>query len=73
MRNNYTHYYSGIGYGWIPGEESTIQNHGFRVGAMAFTDNFDNSAQSFETELSYDLAFKSGFSGMFALNTLMRM
>ncbi|MCX6255561.1 MAG: DUF5916 domain-containing protein [Bacteroidia bacterium] len=67
MRSNYTHYYGGLGYGWIPGEKSIIQNHGVRFGAMAFTDNLDNSAQSFETELSYDLSFKSGFSGMFAL------
>ena len=67
MRNNYTHYYGGLGYGWIPGEESTIQNHGVRFGAMAFTDNLDNSAQSFETELSYDLSLKSGYNGMFGL------
>lgn len=67
MRNNYAHYYGGLGYGWIPGEKSTIQNHGLRFGAMAFTDNLDKSVQSFETELSYDLGFKSGFSGMFAL------
>jgi hypothetical protein len=67
MRNNYTHYYGGFGYGWIPGEVSKIQNHGFRVGAMAFTDNLDHSAQSFETELSYDLSFKSGFSGMLGM------
>jgi hypothetical protein len=70
MRNNYTHYYTGVGYGWIPGEESAIQNHGFRVGAMTFTDNLDNSVQSFESELSYDLGLKSGFSGMFALKHL---
>jgi hypothetical protein len=66
MRNNYTHYYGGIGYGWIPDEKSVIQNHGVRFGTMAYTDNLDNSAQSFETEFSYDLTFKSGFSGMFA-------
>ncbi|TAL63467.1 MAG: hypothetical protein EPN88_12245 [Bacteroidetes bacterium] len=66
MRNNYTHYYGGLGYGWIPGEESLIQNHGVRFGAITFTDNLDNSVQSFETELSYDLSFKSGYSGMFA-------
>lgn len=66
MRNNYTHYYTSFGYGWLPGEKSTIQEHGVRLGAMAFTDNTNNSAQSFETELSYFLAFKSGFSGMLA-------
>jgi hypothetical protein len=67
MRNNYTHYYGGVGYGWIPGEESTIQNHGVRFGTMAFADNLDNSVQSFETELLYDLRFKSGYSGMVAI------
>jgi hypothetical protein len=66
-RNNYTHYFGGLGYGWIPGEESAIQNHGLRANAMAFTDNLNNSVQTFETELSYDLKFKSNFSGMFAL------
>jgi hypothetical protein len=70
MRNNYTHYFGGMGYGWIPGEESSIQNHGFRAGAMAYTDNTDNSTQSFETELSYDLEFKSGFSGMVGLKNI---
>ena len=70
MRNNYTHYYSGVGYGWIPGEESVIQNHGFRLGAMTFTDNIDNSTQSFETELSYDLGFKSGLGGMIGFKHL---
>ncbi len=67
MRNNYTHYYGGLGYGWIPGEESTIQNHNVRISAMAFTDNLDNSAQSFEAELSYDFRFKSDYSGMFSI------
>ncbi|HUX58368.1 MAG TPA: DUF5916 domain-containing protein [Bacteroidales bacterium] len=70
MRNNYSHYYSGVGYGWIPGEESVIQNHGFRLGAMTFTDNIDNSTQSLETELSYDLGFKSGLGGMIAFKHL---
>ena len=63
-RNNYTHYKGGFGYGWIPGEESSIQNHGFRFSAMAFTDNPDNSTQSFETEISYDLKFKSDYNGI---------
>jgi hypothetical protein len=67
MRENYTHYFGGLGYGWLPGEESAIQNHGLRVNAMAFTDNLNNSVQTFETELSYDLKFKSDFSGMFAI------
>jgi hypothetical protein len=70
MRNNYTHYYTGVGYGWLPGEESSIQNHGFGVSAVTFTDNFDNSVQSFESEISYDLASKSGFSGMAAVKHL---
>jgi hypothetical protein len=67
MRNNYTHYYGGLGYGWIPGEESKIMNHGIRLGSMVYTDNMDNSTQSFETELSYDIKFKSDFGGMIAL------
>jgi hypothetical protein len=67
MRENYTHYFGGLGYGWLPGEESAIQNHGLRVNAMAFTDNLNNSVQTFETELSYDLKFKTNFSGMFAI------
>ena len=66
MRNNYTHYFGGFGYGWIPGEASSVQNHNVRFSAMAFTDNIDNYAQSFETGLSYDLKFKSDYSGMFS-------
>ena len=67
MRNNYIHYYGGLGYGWIPGESSVIQNHGIRLSSMAYTDNMDNSAQSFETELSYDFKFKSDYNGMFSI------
>ncbi len=65
MRSNYTHYFGGLGYGWIPGEDSPIQNHQVGINAIAFTDNIDNSAQSFETGITYDLKFKSGYSGMF--------
>jgi hypothetical protein len=67
MRNNYTHYFGGIGYGWIPGEDSPIQNHQLGINAIAFTDNADNSAQSFETGISYDLKFKSDYSGMVSI------
>jgi hypothetical protein len=70
MRNNYTHYYGGLGYGWIPGEESTVQNHQVGINAIAFNNNSDNSAQSFETSIMYDLRFKSGYSGMFSLKHL---
>jgi hypothetical protein len=49
MRSNYTHYFGGIGYGWIPGEASALQSHQVGFSAMAYTDNQDNSAQSFET------------------------
>ena len=63
-RNNYSHYYGGFGYGWIPGETSPIQNHQLGINANSYFDNADNSAQSFQTELMYDLTFKSGFSGM---------
>ncbi len=69
-RNNYTLYYAGFGYGWIPGEESGIMNHGIRFSSMAYTDNISNSAQSVETELSYNLDFKSGFGGVFILKNI---
>jgi hypothetical protein len=67
MRNNYTHYFGGLGYGWIPGETSPLQSHQVGVNAIAFTDNMDNSAQSFETGINYDLRFKSGYNGMFSI------
>jgi len=65
MRNNYTHYYGGLGYGWIPGESSPLQNHQVGINAIVFTDNVNNSTQSFQTGITYDFKFKSGYSGMF--------
>jgi hypothetical protein len=67
MRNNYAHYYGGLGYGWIPGETSSLQNHQLGINAITFTDNADNSIQSFETGMMYDFRFKSGYSGMFSI------
>ena len=66
MRSNYTHYYGGMGYGWIPGETSSLQNHQVGINAISFIDNIDNSAQSFETGIMYDFRFKAGYSGMFS-------
>lgn len=64
MRSNYTHYFGGLGYGWIPGEASALQSHKVNLMAMAYTDNNDNSAQTIEAQLSYDFRFKSDFNGM---------
>jgi hypothetical protein len=69
-RSNYTHYFGGVGYGWIPGESSSLQSYQLGINAIAFTDNSNNSAQSFETGLSGDFRFKSGFSGMLAIKHL---
>lgn len=67
MRTDYTHYYGGVGYGWVPGESSALMNHQVGFMAMAYTDNRDNSTQSIETGLSYDFRFKSDYSGMISL------
>jgi hypothetical protein len=67
-RNNYTHYYGGLGYGWIPGEASKIQNHQIGGNVISYFDNNDNSAQSLQTGIMYDISFKSGFSGMLSVN-----
>jgi hypothetical protein len=68
MRNNYTNYSGGFGYGWISKESSVLQSHGFMVGVMSYFDNTNNSAQSVNTNLMYDFNFKSGFGGMVALS-----
>jgi hypothetical protein len=67
MRSDYTHYFGGVGYGWIPGEAYTLQNHQVGLMAIVFTDNRNNSVQSFETDLTYDFRFKSDYSGMISL------
>jgi hypothetical protein len=67
-RNNYTHYYGGVGYGWIPGEASPLQNHQIGINASSYFDNTDNAAQSFRTEIMYDFNFKTGYSGMFSFS-----
>jgi hypothetical protein len=67
-RNNYTHYYGGLGYGWIPGEASIIQNHQIEGNVISYFDNSNNSAQSLQTGIMYDMSFKSGFSGMLSVS-----
>ena len=67
MRYNYTHYYGGLGYGWVPGESSALQTHQIGINAIAYTDNNDNSTQSFQGGIMYDFRFKSDFSGMISL------
>jgi len=64
MRSDYSHYHASLGYGWIPGELSLLQNHSVNLMTSAYTDNQDGSAQTIETELSYDFRFKSDYSGM---------
>jgi hypothetical protein len=67
-RNNYTHYYGGFGYGWIPGEASPLQSHQLGINAITYFDNANNSAQSIQTGIMYDFNFKSGYSGMFSIS-----
>jgi hypothetical protein len=69
-RNNYTHYYGGFGYGWVPGETSIIQNHQIGINAISFFDNNNNAAQSFQTGIMYDITLKSGYSGMLSISHL---
>jgi hypothetical protein len=69
-RNNYTHFYGGFGYGWIPGESSPLQSHQIGINAISYFDNADNSAQSLQTGIMYDFNFKTGFSGMISVNHL---
>jgi hypothetical protein len=69
-RNNYTHYYGGFGYGWIPGEASLLQSHQIGINAITYFDNANNSAQSIQTGIMYDLSFKSGYSGMLSISHL---
>lgn len=66
-RNNYTYYHGALGYGWIPGEASILQDHKVGINISAFTDNADNSAQTFETMLTYDFTMKAGHFGMASL------
>lgn len=66
-RSDYTHYLGGFGYGWIPGEASSLQNHKIGLTTTVFIDNLNNSTQSFETKLSYDFRFKSGYNGVFEI------
>ena len=67
-RKDYTHYYGGLGYGWIPGEASALQSHQIGVNAISYFDNFNNAAQSLQTGVMYDFNFKSGYSGMVSIN-----
>jgi len=68
MRNNYTSYSTGIGYGWISPESSAMQSHGFMANVMSYFDNTNNSAQSVNTGLMYNFNFKSGYGGMVSVS-----
>jgi hypothetical protein len=70
MRSDYSHYHAGIGYGWIPGEESKLQSYTIGLRTSAYTNNDDGTAQTIESELSYDFMFKPGLNGMFSLGYL---
>jgi len=37
MRSDYTHYHGGLGYGWIPGETFSLQNHQVGIRTQTFT------------------------------------
>lgn len=67
-RNNYTHFYGDIGYGWIPGEASPLQSHGIGINAISYFDNVTGSAQSLQTGPMYNFNFKSGYSGMISVS-----
>jgi hypothetical protein len=69
-RNNYTHYYGGFGYGWIPGEASIIQNHQIGINAITYFDNTNNAAQSIQSGIMYDITLKSEYSGMVSISHL---
>jgi hypothetical protein len=69
-RNNYTHYYGGFGYGWIPGEASIIQNHQIGINAITYFDNTNNAAQSIQSGIMYDITLKTGYSGMLSVSHL---
>lgn len=66
-RFDYSHYYGGAGYGWIPGESSIIQNHLVSGSIMSFHDNFDGRAQTIESGIEYEVVLKSGYSGSLAV------
>jgi Domain of unknown function (DUF5916) len=69
-RSNYTRYFAGAGYGWIPGETSPLQSHQVFAKTRVYFDNTDNSTQSLLTEVNYDFNFKNGYNGMFAVRHL---
>ena len=67
-RNNYTHYYGGFGYGWIPGEASPLQSHQIGIDVISYFDNTSTSAQSVQTGIMYNFNFKSGYDGMVSIS-----
>jgi len=70
MRSDYTHYHGGLGYGWIPGETFSLQNHKAGIRTQTFTDNRDNSIQSSDIALEYEFRFKSNYNGNFSLTRM---
>jgi hypothetical protein len=59
-RRDYSFYSGEIGYGWIMGANSVLQQQTIDLNSTLYTYNESGEAQSAETSLSYRVTFKSG-------------
>lgn len=65
IRENYYRFGDRIGYGWTPGEKSTIQQHRINLENEIFFRNEDGSLQSLEFGPEYEILTNSGHSFTF--------
>lgn len=63
MRENYTRLATGLWYGWIPGERSSLFSHQISLSSGLFLRNKDGSVESAKIGPGWTFETKSGYSG----------
>jgi hypothetical protein len=64
-REDYTRLGTRVGYGWIPGEKSKLQQYTVFLNGFIFLSNQDQLTESAEMGAGYELITKSGYYGRF--------
>jgi hypothetical protein len=69
-RRDYSFYSGGLGYGWLMGANSVLQQQTIDLNSTLYTYNENGDAQSVETSLRYSVNFKSGHRFNFTASNL---
>jgi hypothetical protein len=62
-RDDYTRFGTRVGWGWLPGEKSSILAHQVSLDGFLFLANRDRSVESAELGAAYEFSLKKGYFG----------